>query len=450
MKKILYVFLFTGIIFSACRKQPIDPAIHIQMPPAYLTTVQDWLLQNIATDAYANIDFTNFRLSKQKNHWYLRFALKNKPLYTDYLLLQTDSLGNLGAGKFIHLEKTTSPPGVYNGSISIISLDHKTNLQSAITNGYVQAWHPQLFLTTAKAESFPVPYDALPEVIVTAYIPSANQIGISYSDYVSLESMFAEGMDGNSAGSGVAAGGGTAYNSGYTIYSPVNAGTNSNGQNIDQDITVSVDDSAYRPAIDLAAWLKCFTDIPDAGASSSITLLGDLPEESDPSVNLNIFTGNTGHCFLQLQKTNGTQSVKQIIGFTAQSAGKAILNADAFVPGKTVDNAGHKYNCAITMYLTAAGFNTVIEKMKSLSDMPYSIVYYDCLDYGLEVFNSVRPDDPLVITKLFDPNASFSNIANGPKLYTLLQEMIDNGSPEAPYITLSGSRYAGVSHGACN
>ena len=141
----------------------------------------------------------------------------------------------------------------------------------------------------------------------------------------------------------------------------------------------------------------------------------------------------------------------QIIGFTAESPMKAVVNADAFVPGKTVDNAGHKYDCSITMNLTVDGFNTVINKMKSLSAvMPYSVVNYDCLDYALEVFNSVRPSNPLVIPKVYSVSDPFSNIANGPKLFTLLDNMFMGGSPEAANITIGGPRYAGVSHGACD
>ncbi len=117
---------------------------------------------------------------------------------------------------------------------------------------------------------------------------------------------------------------------------------------------------------------------------------------------------------------------------------------------KIVDNAGHKYNCSISMPLSADGLNMVISTIKSLVDMPYSIVNYDCLDFGLNVINSVRGNNPLVISKQLVANDPFSNIATGPKLYNLLSDMVDSQSPEAGNIVVGGSRYIGQSHGPCN
>ena len=474
MKKILFVSIVAAMIFSACKKQPVEAVIYNSVPPAYLSVVQKYVRQHVSAIDYDNIDFDLYRVSKQKAQWYVRVPLKNKTVATDFVLLQTDSLGNTTDGKIIHLEKTvtvktdnvkaTSDPINYTGVIDIASLDRKAVIRSAITKGYIEAWHPKLFnasqnaTSSYKAESFPVPYDELPEVVVVAYIPSAtSDTGLSWSDYMMLESMFSGGGGGSGSAGGAGDpgnGGSFGYDEGYGVYTPVNYGTGTNSPatppHIDPNVTLSFDESFSRPAIDLSAWMKCFTDIPDAGASCSFTLLGDLPVDGHPEVGLNIWNGNTGHCFLQLNKTNGSLSVTQVIGFTAQSAGKSIINPDAFVPGKIIDNAGHKYNCSITMYLSPYGLNTVIDKIKALSDMPYSIVNYDCLDFGLNVINAVRPTNPLMISKQYDPNDPFSNIATGPKLYTLLQSMLETGSPETPNILLGSSVYAGVSHGACN
>lgn len=464
MKKNIWISLFVLIIFSACKKQVLDPQDPIIVSTAYISVVQKYVRQHTDEANYNNIDFDNYRVSKQKVYWYLRLALRNKLLSSDFVLLQTDSLGNTSGGKIIHLEKAPGNKAIkdrtnYNGRIDISSLDKKEVVHSAITHGYIESWHPELFDTTSKIisnikeASFPVtePYDDLAEFVIVAYVTSeGSNGGLPWSDYMMLGSLFS-GSSGK--GGTVAPGAGANQGNGYSygVYSPVNNATGSAGSSshMASDVVLTPDESFSRPAIDVNAWMKCFTDIPDAGATSSITLYGDLPVDSDPSVGLNIWNGNTGHCFLQLNKTNGSQSVTQIIGFTAQSAGKAIINADAFVPSKLVDNAGHKYNCSIKMNLSAAGMNTIIEQIKLLSDMPYSIVNYDCLDFGLDIFNSVRPN-PLVISKVFDPNQPFSNIATGPKLYTLLQDMIDNGSPESNNIRVSGSVYAGVSHGPCN
>lgn len=495
MKKIFIASIVTAIFIAACYKPP-EPVVYLNgTDSSYLSVVQKYVRQHPNVASYDSVDFDKYRISKQQKCWYFRLPFKNKLLSTDFILLQTDSLGAVGDGRIVHLEKTASPLPpptegargqtsiTFNGSIQISSLDQKTVIQSNITAGYIESFHPGLRAPSnspnrvrtgnpsnrgekdQKAESFPVPYDELPEVVVVGYTQTADG-GLTWSDYMMLQSMFAStGGGGGGSSSGGGGGGSSAGGDGYAVYNSIdgsgssdgNAGPYATGTNSpttpphqDPNVTLSYDESYSRPAIDLNAWMKCFTDIPDADAHSTITLYGDLPVDGDPSVGLNLWNGNTGHCFLQLSKTNGAQSVTQIIGFTAQSAGKAIINADAFVPSKLVDNAGHKYNCSITMPLSAAGLSMVIATIQNQGDMPYSIVNYDCLDFALDVFNSVRGQDPLKISKKWDPSDPFSNIATGPKLYNLLSNMVDSHSPEAPNILISGSRWIGVSHGACN
>jgi hypothetical protein len=475
MKKILYVSIIAALVFTACKKNlvPVNPPDLLNVvPPNYLSVVQKYVRQHPAMADYNSIDFNNYRLSKQKAHWYLRLPLKNKSFFTDFIVLQTDSLGNTSDGRIVHLEqnrsgqtasnKATEVRSNFNGSIGISPLDAKMMIHSAITNGYIEAFHPRLFKSlVAREQSFPVPYDDLPEVIVVAYLPVVTEGGgFSFADFMMLQALFDGGGASPQPALTEGQGNGGTYSYAGDYYSNGDGypnGYNNSGQPTPYqsavdlpDIAVAPDYSYTHPAIDMNAWMKCFTDIPDAGASCSVTLFGDLPVDTDPSIGLNIWSGNTGHCFLQLTKTNAQQSVTQIIGFTAESPSQAIVNADAFVPGKTVDNAGHKYDCSIIMNLTTYGLNTIIDKMKSLSaTMPYSVVNYDCLDYGLEVFNSVRPGNPLRIPKVYSASDPFSNIATGPKLYTLLENMVASGSPEAPYITLGGPRNAGVSHGSC-
>jgi hypothetical protein len=468
MKKIFYLSIVVSMILVACKKdrKPLTSPLLNDVPPDYISLVQKFVKGHVSDIDYNKLDLNNYRISKQKQKWYLRFPFKNKLLSTDFVLLQTDSMGNVDSGKMIHLEKIFSSNMAgdntsYNGSIGISSLDRSTVVYSAITKGYIESFHSRLFATTNKEGSFPVPiaYDEMPEVVVVGYRPSASSDGgLSISDYMMLQSLFdgGSGSGHGAGGGGGAPGTGTSGSTGYGVYSPVDGGSYGNVTNnptppahVEPNIVLYFDESFSRPAIDLNAWLKCFSNIPDAGATSSITLFGDLPRDDDPGAGINLWNGNTGHCFLQLSKTNGPQSVSQVIGFTAQSAGKAIVNSNAFVPSKIADNAGHKYNCSITIPLSANGLNKVISTIKSLADMAYSIVNYDCLDFALNVINAVRPAGPLVIDKVYDPNNPFSNIATGPKLYTLLQSMIRNGSVETPNILVGNSMYAGASHGPC-
>lgn len=462
MKKIFIVSMLAALIFSSCKKEHSlkVPDRGIVIPESYLSNVSKYVRQHPRFVDGNEIDFSNYSVSKQKAHWYLRLSFKNKSSVNDFVVLQTDSLGNTSDGRLVHLEQEIAEnrrksPLDFTGSIDITNVDGQLVLHSPLTTGFIHSFHPRLFTTatiTAREESVPVPYpySELPEVIVVAYTPATNSGGgISISNYMMLQSLF--NRPGASYNDGL---GPNAVTGGSTVYSYLNGGSWQPVQ--DQaspppNIAVDPENSYLHPAIDINAWLKCFAEIPDAGASCSLTLLGDLPVDNDPTKGMNLWSGNTGHCFLQLTKTNGVQSVTQVIGFTAHSPLNAIANTEAFVPGKTVDNAGHKFDCSITMNLTPEGMRTVVNKMKSLGgSMQYSVVNYDCLDYGLDVFNSVRALNPLRVSKVFSVSDPFSNIANGPKLYEVLEDMVANGSPEAPNIMIGGPRYAGESHGACN
>ncbi|MEO5889681.1 MAG: hypothetical protein ABIQ31_05475 [Ferruginibacter sp.] len=479
MKKIFYLPIILIFLCTACKKEGNIPLPARPVPQGYIKAIQVYLRLHASGTDYNSFDFQHYRLSKQNKFWYFRVALSYKPLATDFVLVKTDSLGNAMDGRIIHIVRTAKDSAAigqrkntgdnyYTGAIDISALNRNTTLHSAITNGFIELFHQEMFKNNTRESSLPYPYDDLPEVIVVGYRNVANEgSNFSFADYMMLQNLFNTGTSsggGSPSGdySGSTTGGSSdpviyVYSGGYTPNSnDYTSGNNTTPTentvpNDLPDIAVSPDNSFLRPQVDIEAWMKCFTDIPDQGATCSITLLGDLPVNTNPGIGLNIWSGNTGHCFLQLTKTNGTQSVTQIIGFTAENPFQAIVNTDAFVAGKTVDNAGHKYNCSITMDLTSYGFNTVIDKMKTLSSsMPYSVVNYDCLDYGLEVFNSVRPANPLVIPKVYGVNDPFSNIATGPKLYTLLDNMVSNGSSEAANIFISGPVYAGLSHGPCN
>jgi hypothetical protein len=240
----------------------------------------------------------------------------------------------------------------------------------------------------------------------------------------------------------------TDYGSGSTATS---TNTSSSLADSHADYYANIENSPGKPGIDLNAWLKCFTDIPDDGATCSITICADLPVDDDPTANINFYNGATGHCFMELKKTNGAQSATQVIGFTAQNPLAAIIHADEFVPGKLVDNAGHKYDASITMNVNASAFNTALNEMKSLSaNLAYSITRFDCLDYDLAVFNSIRGNNPLTLPKMYDTGSTWDVISTGQRFYQLLYDMKLYGDAEAPNIFAGGPVYIGNSHGPCN
>ena len=448
MKNTLYILTILLFSLVACKKTAIDPTIHLPVPPVYLDSLHAYIKQQVSIADYTSIDFNRCVLSKQGAAWYWKLTLKQSAASAAFLLLQSDTTGHFTKGKWIELSVRRDENGFLNGSINISPLDRAYVNQSKINNGYIESFHPKLFGSNTKAESLPDPYQELQEVIVVAYRPSAVA-DISYSTYMLFQSLMSDG------------GGGGAYNSGIYSFSEGSGGGGGGytdpsigtGTNPSNDISLNIEKSSYLPAINVDAWLQCFQAIPDEGANYSITLCADLPVDDDPSFNVNLYTGATGHTFLQLQKTNAGQSVTQVIGFTAQNAFSALLQADQFVPSKTVDNAGHKYDASLSMQVNGAAFATVMEKIKQLSaSMPYSVTRFDCLDYDLAVINAIRGNDPLVLPTIPQPRNAFTTISTGERLYNLLEQKKAAGDSEAANIWLGNGAavFAGASHGPCN
>ncbi len=205
------------------------------------------------------------------------------------------------------------------------------------------------------------------------------------------------------------------------------------------------------PAIDLNKYFKCFDNIPDAGATYSVKLCADIPDNSYVD---NLFVGTTpGHVFLTITKTNGTQSVTQSFGFYPKIAWLSI--SMAAVASKIVDDRGHEYNASITMdNISQLDFLSIKNLSLSLANsMSYDLDNYNCTNYALDIFNFIRPTNKLNvpdwIPQYYDPftnrwvnGDNYHQTPNG--LYKLLNSMNNNSSVQI------GTFAAPISHGPCN
>jgi len=348
----------------------------------------------------------------------------------------------------IHLKKTDDGSSVFDGSLSVESPNHQPMDSSAINRGFVVSLHPGIISEasvsvngTTRSDIVPKYPDVLPEVVVVGYIQPAG--GISFTDYLNLQAFL--GISSGSVSPANPGGSGT----GSATYSPAvqtpgYPGTGSNA------IVVSYENSALKPGIDLAAYLKCFNTVPDADAQCSITIFTDLPVNNDPTKIFNWYSGATGHCFLQLTKTNGSQTITQVIGFTAVKP-FAALTANDPVLSKIVDNAGHKFNACFTMPVTPSQLNAAIAEILLIGqDIQYSISKYNCVDFALQVINSIRGTNPLIIPKYQIPGQALSDSNTPEGLYKLLSAMEAGNGAEARNILTNVIMHAGNSHGPCN
>jgi hypothetical protein len=256
-------------------------------------------------------------------------------------------------------------------------------------------------------------------------------------------------------------GGGGGYGGGY--------GGSGDGS-LDYDVPVIVDDLVkieaeyiYNlPGVDLSKMFKCFDNVPSIGATYSIRLCSDIPSNSNPNASANFSAASGGHTFLTITKTNGSTSVTQSFGFYPSSQPSWI---DPFSPVTSTlkDNGAQEINASLEMNLTETQFNTVKQNAISWSTRNYELTDYNCSNYAVDIFNSVRTT-PIIIpgyqivlpgnTNPWAPNNPITvTINKSPQmLFSKLQEMKNNNDPESSKIVIDQSHNytAPISKGECN
>jgi hypothetical protein len=473
MRHLTFITL-TLLVIVSCKKE-----ININKHDfsGYLQNVKATLKDSLSNNDYASLDFNRAVLSKVDSVqlYLLRIPFKSKEIKNDFVIVKTNGEGKLERGKIIHLDGGDTAFGntrikSFYGNIIISSLSRNAQLNSAINSGYISALHPQI--NNARVSTLQPGIIELPEVIVYAYIDNG---GISFSDYCLLQSLFYGGGGGGTSGyygsvdgysgAGGGGGGGGDYGGGYGGTGGTGGGT------VDDGIPIVVDDMVeieaeyiYNlPGIDLSKMFKCFDNVPSAGATYSIRLCSDLPSNSNPNASANFSAASGGHSFLIITKTNGSTTVTQSFGFYPSSMPSWI---DPFAPVTSTlkDNGAQEINASIEMNITESQFNTVKQNAITWSTKNYELADYNCSNYAVDIFNSVR-SNPLAIpgfqivlpgsTNPWNPAAAAITVTIGKSpqmLFWKLQEMKNNNDPEASKIVIDQSHNctAPISKGECN
>ncbi len=457
MKKIILPLLFLPVLFSCKKEKAGNGTI-----TALIQDIKAQLADSMKMQTYKELDFNNIYLSSYPNthQRIIRVPFTHKSVDQDFVLLDITNENLFTLGKLISLRQDSilfenRKNCVFNGSIVIRSLDETTKTYSGITNGNIDIWHKTNTASYAKDEVVEVPL--MPEVIVSSSYQSNT--GNSYSNYYNLQSILNGGGQSMASSGGGIGGGSTGgyYNSG----SP-SSGTAPGSQlpGPGSAVVIKNDDPAFidfelaenLPAIDLAKYLKCFGNIPDAGATCSIKIATDIPFDKDPTKFFDWGTLSPGHTFLQIIKANGAQRIQQNIGFYPAEGYKVGMTTEA-VKGKLVDNAGHEFNASLVMDITPDQLKGILIHMQYLAGfIKYDIDDYNCTDFALEVFNYKRGGNQLIIPMYDIMGGMAPNGTATPQgLYQQLKKMQSQGGPEAKNINIPGVKgYAGNSNGPCN
>lgn len=450
MKHSLFITALLVILFS-CKKEITQD----QSSNSLLTKIKIQLKDSLAESDFQQLDFNHAVISKfEKNDLsILRIAFNNKSIATDFILLKIAKNGLFSNGRIINLtgNKTEGSGKLiqqFNGKINISSLNRNLLTSSRIINGYVEAFHPKPGNARYKptgVEVVEVPLMA--EVVVYASYPSNN--GWNYSTWYNMHSFFND-FDGGGGGSG-----GSGYYSNSNPFDSWGGGSSSGGSGEpinDEPVVIDFEPTENIQPIDIKKYLKCFSSIPDDGAICTIKIFTDLPVDKDPNAFFNWDLGSPGHTFLQIRKTNGTESAQQNIGFYPEQGWKTVLTP-APIDGKFADNDGHEFNASMSMELTPEQLKSTLIHIEYLANfIKYDIDDYNCTDFALEVFNYKRGGNHLTIPMFNIPGGMAPNGTTTPQgLYQRLKAMRDQGGNESNNIIIPGVKgYAGTSKGLCN
>ena len=466
MKHLILLLAFTMLIMVSCKKEfsgNIEETI-------YLKNVKSSLKDSLNAGDYADLDFTGVVKTHidSGNVMLLRIPFKQKNIANDFVLLQTDDRGNCLKGRIVRINGTINKNHQYNGAIIIAGLRRNELIESNITNGYIDAFLPQAMQKSSLPEPYPVvpyyPWITLPEVIV---VSSYSSGGISWSDWYSLLGFFNSGAGGGGgsgyySGSGVEGAGGHGGGSGSGTGG---GGTNGGGGTIviDEVIEFEAEYIYGLPGVDITKMFKCFDNVPSAGANYKIKLCSDLPSNNNPGVSANFSAVSGGHTFLTITKTNGSSSVTQSFGFYPKRM-PSFWDPISPVASEMKDNGVQEINASIEMNITESHFTIIKQKAITWSTKKYELADYNCSDYAIDIFNSIR-SNPLTIpgyqiilpgsTNPWNPAGGSVTITinKSPQmLFLKLKEMKNGNSSEASNIRIDQSHNyrAPVSKGECN
>jgi hypothetical protein len=415
---------------------PTSDSTNIQVK--YLKKIKTDLKDSVVSNDYDLIDFSKaYRSSDvQKKHFYLRIGFIDKEISKDFLLLFTDSAGNILRGRIVHVNKeksndSTSPK--YSFKLSTLN---RQKVQYLLNKRI----HSNVDQLLADDEDV-VGEQILPTVVVTAHIYTYGEFYTS-SDWFLYDALSG---DDNFGGGGSGPNGNT-----YTYGEEEPKPRGESDPDILSDVVTEISfEDDTNPTIELEKYVKCFSNLPDAGATYEISIFADLPVNSDPYKLFDLNTGACGHAFIQLKKTYNGTVIQQNIGFYPSSGWKSI-EANAPVSSKLADNAGHEFNASLTVSVDATHFQNAINEALYQGTARYDIDNNNCTDFALNVFNAAAPvylDIPLYHI----PGGMYGELSNTPQgLYNKLRSLNTSGGYQGGNIQIPGVLgTVGISNGAC-
>ena len=453
MRKLL-IILFANLALYSCKKE----SVNIALPQTtYFAVIDKYLKENLQEADYNQIDLKNAITSSPDSGSrtvFVHVPFKGIPIENNFIFLQTDKEGNCKASSIVQYVPDNNSTASFTGSVIINKVNRNDTKELLLNKGKAV-----INLVQSVLPSTP-PYDGLPPVTVTAYIPSPTS-NYTPTYLISTGALLYGNNNGVVGNNGGNAGNNPAYaTAGY--YTPITGGGSNPGTQVAGGIPngtvvkIEFDHPESKEAEDINKIFNCFSTIPDIGAKYSLKLCVDVPVNSNPYSPVDDAL-SPGHTFLVLTKTNGSQTITKSFGFYPSVGWKSLMNP---VDGKIVNDAQHEINASLEMSnLTQANFNTIKNIAISQVTKKYDLGLYNCANYALDVFNSVRPTNPVTVNVLVRNividyvGVVTINVNKSPQMtYKSLFDKFENGDPESNNIVFnSNSTYQSPqTTGGCN
>lgn len=439
MKKVILFGLIATLTvgYFACRKGDSHEVPKSKDP--FLNEAIAFLDKQISSSDLSSLDLDRHTIINDENGAPLAVRIPVKDNVLRFIMVGKTKEGLIG--NWVDLSKMNTGEQSKQGELITKSFDGKTEAVVSIVNNSVvknvQTINGKKRITTISYENGKQiikrqgmqavsrlegdDYGTwLPEVTVTGYRINDNSTWYSLYWYFNQSSSYT-------------------YN--YTSSNPYSGG-GSTGGGSGSSATVQLMTFTTPPGVDVKKFFKCFTNVPDAGATYTLTLHADLPVNSSPNTLVSAASLSPGHAFLTFTKSNGSTSVTQVIGFYPISGTRSVFNQP--VASQTVNDGGHEYNASVTINVSQADFTAAQNLATTYSTgSQYDLNDFNCSNYALNVFNSATTND-ISVSDTYLSGLNYGCTPNG--LYNKLVQMKNGGASNVS----TGTYNAAASKGACN
>jgi hypothetical protein len=431
--QLIIVFALFALIYAGCKKDvTVAPVDRIKLQ----------LRSQVDPSVFDALNFDSLFITGDSARNIVSIGFGGEALAEHFVLLVTDQSFTIRSGRIVEMRTTLSASNSIEGRINMTGLDGRVILDNVIIhNGYLQRHALGISL-----RDMIVPGDAGSALPLVVLVSSYSNNVMQWTTYYSMLGMTGSGAPNTYYAPNPSTG---VY---YGNESRNHKDPNGGGPSTLKSTVINIDFEAAqaKAAIDIEKYVKCFSNVPDAGAICSIEIFTDIPVDAHPEDFFDWRTGSPGHTFLRIQKTNGSNSVVQFLGFYPVSGWKTFATP-APISGKFVDNGLHEFNASFKMNLTAAQLQSVLLELIRHKNDKYDIDEYNCTDWALEIFNYQRTSK-VTIPKYNLPGAQAPLGSNTPQgLYNQLKTMKAAGGTEAINISIPGVKgYVAYGTGPCN